>query len=170
MKYIAILGVAIVAMLGVYAVSHAPAGQLSTVPVEQVLFPEPTNYAVDAAGVLPQDQVDSLNERLKGLDTGETQIGVAIIPSTNPLTIEQYGIQMAEKWKVGDAEYDRGAIIILATEDRNVRLEIGYGLEGDINDAKAGRIIDEYMISHLKENAWYEAIDAGITGIQDSIK
>jgi len=135
-----------------------------TAPVveAEAFYPEATNYAVDAAGALSADQLASLNSLLK---ENKTEIGVAVVKSTKPLQIEEYGIKLAEKWKVGDAEKDNGAIIIIATEDRKVRIEVGYGLEGSITDAEAGRIIDEFMIDSLKKGDWYGAIIGAINGI-----
>ena len=129
-------------------------------------LPEPTNYAVDAAGVLSSEQLNNLNVLLKSYSEGYGQeIAIVIVKSTKPLAIEQYTIELAEKWKVGNAELDNGAIIVLATEDRKVRLEIGYGLEGNIPDSKAGRIVDEKMVPYLKSSDWYNALLYGAQGI-----
>lgn len=133
-------------------------------------YPEATNYAVDAAGVLSVDELADLNARLKALDTSKSQIGVLILQSTYPLSIEEYGIKLAEKWKTGMKGLDNGAIIIVATQDRKVRIEVGYGLEGNIPDAVAGRIIDNDMMPSLKSGDWYNAIIGAINGINSKIK
>src|SRR3990167_2540266 len=133
-------------------------------------YPEPTNYVVDDAEVLTIEQETELNVLMKGIDNGTRQYAVLTIKTTAPLSIEQYGIKLAEKWKVGHETLDNGAIIIVATEDRKVRLEIGYGLEQYIPDSVAGRIIDEKMISSLKINDWYNAILGAINGLEEKIK
>lgn len=129
------------------------------------IYPEPSDYAVDSAGVLSNEELVNLNQILKASDNESRQIGIAIVKTTAPLEIEEYGIKLAEKWKVGNKNTDNGIIIILATEDRKVRLEVGYGLEGQIPDAVAGRIIDESMIPALKENNWNEALLKGVEAI-----
>jgi uncharacterized protein len=134
------------------------------------IFPEPTNYAVDTTGTISVEDLAILNAQLKALDTDKHQFAVAIVKTTSPYDIEQYGIKLAEKWRVGKAGLDNGAIVIIATEDRKVRLEIGYGLEGDINDAKAGEIIDNDMVPFLKEGKWASAASAGITSISTRVK
>lgn len=132
----------------------------------ETLYPEPINYVVDAAGALSTDQIQSLQRLVKQADNDKHQFGVAVVKSTKPLDITEYGIKLAEKWKVGNADTDNGAIIIIATEDRKVRIEVGYGLEGDITDAEAGRILDNDMVPFLRENDWYGAINAGIIALQ----
>lgn len=142
-------------------------GTIGTIHLQSL--PEPTDYAVDVAGILTSTQISYLNSILKAQDDGGKQIAVVIVKTTAPTTIEDYSIKLAEKWQVGDKTLDNGVIIIIATDDRKVRLEVGYGLEGDINDAAAGRIIDNYMISHLKTGNWYDAILGAIAGINERI-
>lgn len=136
----------------------------------EVFYPEPTNYAVDSAGVLTPEQLLNLNKRLEGIDNGTRQYAVLIVKTTAPLSIEQYAIKLAEKWKVGHETLDNGAIIIIATKDRKVRIEVGYGLEQYIPDSVAGRIIDEKMISSLKTSDWYGAVLGAINGLEEKIK
>ena len=133
-------------------------------------YPEATNYIVDTAGVLTKTELDNITALLKTIETNKTQIGVLLIKSTSPLSIEEYSIRLAEKWKVGMKGLDNGAIIIIATEDRNIRLEIGYGLEGTIPDAIAGQIIRNDMGPFLHDNKWYDAIVAGINSINNKTK
>lgn len=131
-------------------------------------YPEPTNYVVDAAGAIPQEVEDALNADLKTFDD-KGQIAVAVVSTTAPLTIEQYGIGLAEKWKVGHEGKDDGVILILAVGDRQVRIEVGYGAEALITDAEAGRILDTAMIPYLKQNDWASAITAGVKAIQSQM-
>ena len=133
-----------------------------------IALPEATNYVVNDNGALKQETVDSLNKELKELDN-KAQIAVLILDSTSPYTIEEYGIRLADKWKVGYSGLDNGAIIILATKDRKVRIEVGKGLEGVIPDAAAGRIIDEYMMPPLKEGNYDIAIINAVGAIKNII-
>lgn len=141
--------------------------------VEDIHFPEPTNYAVDEAGVLSKAELGILNDYLKVLDTKDHQFGVALVKTTGGLPIEEYGIKLAEKWKVGGKDTNNGAIIIIATEDKKIRIEVGSGLEAKITDAEAGRVIDNYMIPALKgskESKWNDAILAGLGGLVSAMK
>ena len=155
-------GLGALAIIGI-SVLKIPSSQLTTGLVSsEAQYPEPTNYVVDVAGVLSVEQLSTLNVKLKAMDSDKHQFGVVIVKTTQPLDIEAYGIKLAEKWKAGYRGLDNGAIIIIATEDRKVRIEVGYGLEGDIPDAVVGRIIDNYIPS-LKVGDWYSAI-VGMAG------
>ena len=162
-------GIGALAIIGISAFK-IDSTSLTTGLIKEVNYPEPTNYAVDETGTLSTEQLVSLNEKLKSMDSEKHQFAVAIVKTTKPLDIEQYGIKLAEKWKVGRKGLDNGAIIIIATEDRKVRIEVGYGLEGDINDATAGRILDNQIVPFLKEGKWYEAIVAGLDELNNKIK
>lgn len=129
------------------------------------IYPEATGYVVDTTRELNPETVYNLNKRLENFD-GTAQIAVAVINTTYPLSIEEYGIKLSEKWKVGYSGKDNGAIIILAIEDRNVRIEIGKGLEGILPDSVVGRILDEEMVPSLKNNDWDTAIIKGVTALQ----
>lgn len=129
------------------------------------VYPEPSNYVVDTTGEMSPDVVANLNFELSKFD-GTAQIAVLVIDSTFPQTIEEYSINLAEKWKVGYSGKDNGVIIVLATKDRKVRIEVGKGLEGTIPDAVAGRIMDEYMVPDLKNNDWDAAITKGVRALE----
>lgn len=165
---VAVIIVAVLLSLGLWGIANLPKGNLT--PIAEALYPEPTNYAVDQAGVFSTEQIAMLNAKLKAMDSDKHQFGVAVVKTTKPLDIEQYGIKLAEKWKVGYKGIDNGVIIIVATEDRKVRIEVGHGLEGEINDAIAGRILDNQMVPHLKQGKWYEAIVAGLDELSNRVK
>jgi uncharacterized protein len=133
-----------------------------------VSIPEASNYVVDTTGTLKQETVDKLNTDLKNFD-GKAQIAVLVVNSTEPDSIEQYGIRVADAWKVGYAGKDNGAIVILAIEDRNVRIEVGQGLEGIITDADAGRILRNVMVPLLKTGDWDGAILAGVYELKNQL-
>ena len=141
-----------------------PSSQTTVSGLIEPFYPEPTNYLVDESVILTNEQYNTLITKLADIDTDQQQIAVAIIKTTSPLSIEEYSIKLAEKWKPGKQD-DNGALIVVATQDRKVRIEIGYGLEGKINDAAAGRIIDEAMIPSLKNGNWYQAISNAIDAI-----
>ncbi len=104
------------------------------------------------------------------------QIVVTTIDSLNGEFIEEYSIEMARKYKIGSEGSDNGILVLLAVSDREVRIEVGYGLEGQINDAKAGRLLDDYAIGYFSNddfdrgiNNLYRAllIELGLTEVEE---
>jgi uncharacterized protein len=128
----------------------------------QVQVPALTARATDLTQTLTADQRKSLEERLAVFEARKgAQIAVLIVPTTQPETIEQFGIRVAEKWKVGRKGVDDGAILIVAMKDRAVRIEVGYGLEGVLPDAIVKRIVEEDIVPRFKQGDFYGGIDAG---------
>ena len=91
-----------------------------------------------------------------------SQIAVLIVPTTSPEEIEQYGIRVADQWKLGRKGVDDGAILLIAKNDRRMRIEVGYGLEGALPDAVANRIIDETIAPHFKLGDYDGGVEAGV--------
>jgi uncharacterized protein len=85
-----------------------------------------------------------------------------MVATTHPEEIEQYSIRVVEAWKLGRAKTSDGLLLLLAKDDRTLRLEVGYGLEGALTDATANRIKDEIMVPLLRQGQYYAAIDAGL--------
>ncbi len=110
----------------------------------------------------PQQQAE-LEGRLAAFQQRKgSQIAVLLLPTTQPETIEQYGIRVVDQWRLGRKGVDDGALILLAREDRAVRIEVGRGLEGVIPDAIANRVIEEIMIPHFRQGDFYGGISAGV--------
>jgi uncharacterized protein len=120
----------------------------------------------DYAGLVPADKAQQLEERLARFET-ETghQVAVLTIPSLEGDPIEDFGIRVAEAWKIGQKGFDNGAILLIAQKDRKLRIEVGYGLEGVLPDAIANRIISEVIVPRFRENDYAGGIEAGITAI-----
>ena len=122
----------------------APAQQL--VPV-----PPLTSPVTDATGTLTPDQVAALDAKLRAFEQAKgSQVAVLVVRTTQPEEIEQYAIRVAEAWKLGRRNVDDGAILIVALDDRKLRIEVGYGLEGALPDATANRIIDQDIVPLLR--------------------
>ena len=118
---------------------------------------------VDQTGILSSDQVARLEQTLKDFeDRKGSQIAVLIVSTTQPETIEQYSLRVAEQWKLGRKKIDDGALLIIAKEDRKLRIEVGYGLEGALNDVTAKRIIDEIITPRFKNSDFDGGIEAGV--------
>src|SRR6185437_12342194 len=91
-----------------------------------------------------------------------SQIAVLMVPTTAPETIEQFGIRVADQWKLGRKGVDDAAILIIAKQDRTVRIEVGYGLEGALNDAVSERIVSEIIVPRFRQGDFYGGITAGV--------
>ncbi|WP_257982661.1 TPM domain-containing protein, partial [Burkholderia pseudomallei] len=110
----------------------------------------------DETGTLTAAERATLEQSLKDFETRKgSQIAVLIVPTTQPETIEQYSIRVAEQWKLGRANVDDGALLIIAKNDRALRIEVGYGLEGVLTDATSRRIIDEPNVPSFRRGDFY---------------
>src|SRR6267154_4065846 len=128
----------------------------------EVAVPPLRAHVTDLTGTLSAQQIQDLESRLAAFERGKgSQIAVLMLPSTQPETIEEYSIRVADAWKVGRARVDGGVSLIDAKNDRKVRAEVGRGLEGAIPDAIAKRVIAEVITPHFKANDFYGGIAAG---------
>jgi uncharacterized protein len=129
----------------------------------QIAIPELRARVNDLTGTLNLEQQSRLEQTLKALETKKgAQIAVLIVATTQPETIDQFGIRVADKWKIGRKKIDDGAILIVAKDDRHLRIETGYGLEGALNDATASRIINEIIVPQFKQGNFAGGIEAGV--------
>lgn len=120
----------------------------------------------DLTQTLTPAQIQGLERRLQAFEsTKGSQIAVLIVPTTQPETIEQYGARVADQWKLGRKGIDDGAIFIVAKNDHTLRIEVGYGLEGALNDATSKRIISEVVVPHLRQGDFAGGITDGVDGM-----
>lgn len=125
--------------------------------------PPLTARVTDQTAMLSAAQVAALERKLADFETEKgSQLAVLIVPSTGEETIEQYSLRVVEQWKLGRRKVDDGALLIVARDDRTLRIEVGYGLEGALNDATAKRIVSEVIIPRFRQGDFYAGIDAGI--------
>lgn len=126
--------------------------------------PKLSSRVTDLTNTLSIEQVSALENKLAEFEHRKgSQIAVLMIASTQPEDIAEYGIKVADLWQIGREKIDDGIILIIAKDDRKLRLEVGYGLEGVIPDAVAKRIIAETITPFFKNNDYAGGIDAGIT-------
>ncbi|MDB5987580.1 MAG: beta-propeller protein methanol dehydrogenase [Nevskia sp.] len=131
----------------------------------------PVARVTDLTGTLDAAQTQVLSAQLASLEQDKgSQLALLMLPTTQPETIEQYGIRVAEAWKLGRKGVDDGAILLVAKDDHRVRVEVGYGLEGAIPDAIAKRVIDEIMLPHLRQNDFAGGVIAGIDALAKTIR
>jgi len=132
----------------------------------EVAVPPPTQRVTDLTATLDAGQTQSLEARLAAFEQQKgAQLAVLIVPTTQPETIEQYGLRVVEAWKLGRKGVDDGVLLLVAKDDRALRIEVGYGLEGALNDATANRIVEEIIVPHFKSGEFYSGIEAGIAAI-----
>ena len=145
--------------LCLHALGALAAGELIAIPVLKA-------RVTDLTATLPASQIAELEAQLAAFEAKKgSQIVVLILPTTQPETIEQFGIRLLDTWKIGRKNIDDGAILIVAKDDRRLRIEVGYGLEGALNDATAKRIISETIAPKFKAGDLPGGITAGVTAI-----
>ncbi len=101
-------------------------------------------------------------QKLEALEASDsTQVAVLTIPSLEGEDLEGFSIRVAEAWKIGTKENDNGAILLVSRDDREVRLEVGYGLEGKLTDLMSGRIVDQIIVPNFKAGRYRRRFRAG---------
>lgn len=129
----------------------------------EVPVPELRSPVTDTAGLLTATQRQQLERTLLAFEKSKgSQLAVLTVSSTQPETIEQYALRVAETWKLGRDGVDDGALLVIAKDDRTLRIEVGYGLEGVIPDAVAKRVIAEVILPLFKQDDYAGGIQAGV--------
>jgi uncharacterized protein len=133
--------------------------------------PNLTQRVTDLTGMLSPDQVATLDAKLRELENSDsTQVAVLIIPSLEGEVLEDYSMRVVEAWKLGQKSRDNGALLLISMKDRAIRIEVGYGLEGTLTDLRSSQIIRNDMFPHFRAGDFYGGIDAGLTGIIQTIR
>lgn len=136
---------------------------LATGAWAQVPVPALQARVTDLTGTLEPGRRQALESRLAAFEKEKgAQIGVLLVPTVRPESIEQYGIRVAEAWKLGRKGVDDGLVLLVAKNDREVRIEVGYGLEGVVPDVVAKRIIEESIVPRFKAGDMAGGIEAGV--------
>jgi uncharacterized protein len=141
----------------------APAAAQSSLPS---LPPVPARYFNDYASLVDAATGQRLEEKLRRFDQEtSTQVLVVIFPTLPWPSLEDFTVRAAEAWKVGRKGIDNGAILFVFVQDRAVRIEVGYGLEGSLPDALANRIIEETIVPAFQRGRFAEGVEAGADAI-----
>lgn len=120
----------------------------------------------DTTGTLSAAERAALEQKLAALEARKgAQVVVLMVPTTAPEAIEQYALRVAEEWQIGRGRVDDGIVVVVAKDDRRLRIEVGYGLEGAVPDALARRIIAERMVPRFYEDDYAGGLDAGIDAL-----
>jgi uncharacterized protein len=155
-------GAALLALWLCAAPAHAwEAGSDGLLPV-----PPLRERVTDLTGTLAPADAQALVAKLAAWEqqTGN-QLAVLIVPTTKPEPIEAYSIRVADAWKIGRKGQDNGALLVVAKDDKRLRIEVGYGLEGVLTDATSRRIIAETIAPFLRQNQFAQGINAGVDQI-----
>jgi uncharacterized protein len=144
----------------------------STLPTAALeVPPRPEGRITDRTGTLGRSEIDSLNRKLVAFERETTnQIAVLVIPSLEGESLEDYSIRLAEKWKIGQGGKNNGVILLIVKNEKKLRIEVGYGLEGTLPDALAGSIIRNEIGPRFRDGHFFQGIDAGINAIMAATK
>jgi uncharacterized protein len=128
--------------------------------------PSPATLVTDVAGVLTPEQKQALENKLVAIDdSSSNQIAVVILPSLDGYPKEEYAIKLFRDWGIGNKKTNNGVLLLIAINDRQIRIEVGYGLEGAIPDITALNIIDNDIKPAFKAGNYYEGIDQATDNI-----
>jgi uncharacterized protein len=139
---------------------------IASISLAQVAVPELRSPVTDLTSTLTPQQTQALDQKLRAFEQRKgSQLAVLIVPTTQPEAIEQYSIRVVEAWKIGRQNVDDGVLLLVAKDDRAVRIEVAYGLEGALPDVIADRIVEQIIVPRFREGQFYEGIDVAVDRI-----
>ncbi|HEX9148444.1 MAG TPA: TPM domain-containing protein [Thermoanaerobaculia bacterium] len=154
----------VVALLFAAAAAASAFAQKS---IEEQLPPKPDRYVTDRAGVLPSDRADALNRKLEQFERDTSNQVLVWIDRKVPenFVLEDFTVRAYQKWRVGQAKEDNGAVLFVFVDDRKLRIEVGYGLEGVLPDITAKRIIEDEIVPRFRGGDYPAGIEAGVNAM-----
>jgi uncharacterized protein len=143
---------------------------LVTGPAYALTFPALTGRVVDEAGILDPATKAALEQKLSDFETKTTgQLVVVTLKSLQGTSIEDYGYQLGRHWQIGQKEKNTGALLIVAPNERKVRIEVGYGFEGTLTDAVSKLIIENSVIPRFRANDFAGGMGRGVDDIIQAV-
>ncbi len=141
------------------------------VPLFALDVPKQSGYAVnDQADIMSSTQERQLEQKLRDIQAKTSaQVAILTVKSLHGEPIESYSIRVADKWKLGTQKDDNGVLIVVSRDDRKVRIEVGYGLEGVITDLKSDYIIRKTLIPSFRKGNYYEGLSNATTQLEGLI-
>lgn len=134
-------------------------------------LPAPAGHVNDLAGLLDAEVRDRLEQRLRDVEAKtSSEVAVATVPSLGGVSIEEYASRLFKQWGVGQEKTDNGVLILVAPNEREMRIEVGYGLEGVLPDGLAGQIRDEAFLPRFRDGDYAGGITAGVGRIADIVE
>jgi uncharacterized protein len=157
--------------LAVVAATLLAAGLLAA-GKEDRLPPKPDRYVTDRAGVLSPDRAEALNSRLEQFEQDTSNQLLVWIDRRVPedFALEEFTVAAARKWAAGQAGRNNGVVLFVFTEDRKMRIEVGYGLEGAIPDATAHRIQEDEILPRFRQSDYAGGVEAGAAALMAAAK
>lgn len=125
---------------------------------------------VDEVGLLNPNEAAELDRMVRQiLQKSSVELSIFIAKDLRGLPLEDFSIAVVEKWQLGKKKTDRGLLFLIAPKERKMRIEVGYGLEGDLTDAYSGRILDQRVRPYFRQGNYYQGLVSGLAGIQEKI-
>lgn len=153
-RTVAVLGLVILCLFNQVATSRA------------LDFPQPQGYVNDFADILSSETQETLEQKLTQFDQDfSIEIALVTIKSLEEITIEDYAVRLFEDWKIGKKDKDNGVLLLIAPHERELRIEVGYGLEPTLTDSKAGRIIRNIITPEFKKDDYNTGVVNGVEAI-----
>lgn len=132
----------------------------------QLAVPPLTSPVVDQTNTLSAAQRGQLEQKIRAFyERKGAQVQVLLVPTTQPEAIEQFSIRVVEAWRLGRQGTDDGVLLLVAKDDRAVRIEVAYGLEGVLPDALAGRIVEQVIVPRFRNGQFYDGINEALDRI-----
>src|SRR5512136_947261 len=151
--------------------SLVAASLFTALAAADVAVPPLKARVTDLTGTLSAQQVVALEHTLAEFESRKgAQIALLMLPTTQPETIEQYAVRVEEAWKLGRKGIDDSVLLVVAKNDRRLRFEVGYGLEGALPDAAAKRVIEEDITPRFRQGDFYGGIRAGLDRVMRTIE
>jgi uncharacterized protein len=130
---------------------------------QQVPVPALRAHVTDLTGTLTAQQIGQLEQTLAAYEARKgVQLALLIVPTTRPESIEQYSIRVVDQWKLGRKGVDDGALLIVAKDDRELRIEVGRGLEGVLTDLISNRIVEDIIVPNFKAGDYFKGVSDGL--------
>jgi uncharacterized protein len=141
-------------------------GLLLLLPAGALEFPPLSGRVVDEAGILDQAARAALTEKLAALEAKTTdQVVVVTLKSLQGTAIEEFGVALGRRWQVGQKDKNNGVLLIVAPNERKVRIEVGYGLEGALTDAVSRLIIENAILPRFRAGDFAGGVSRGVDDI-----
>lgn len=159
-RYLSLRTTLIVSLLGLGVAAFSAHAQTNGVPAR------PQGYVSDYAGILNPSTENKISTLASELDRKTSaQLAVVTVKTTYPETVEGYAVGLFEKWGIGQKGKDNGVLLLVASQDRRVRIEVGYGLEGVLTDAISRKVIESFIVPSFKAGQYSQGVLNGVTAI-----
>jgi len=131
----------------------------------------PIGFVNDFADIFTDEQENALNIKLSNFEKeSSNEIVVVAIQNLGEDTIENYAVELYAEWGIGKEKNDNGVLLLIARDDREMRIEVGYGLEGALTDLQSYQIIENYLVPNFKQEKYYEGVDSAVEVIMSATK